>query len=474
MPSSAVALLPPRGVRLALKKADRRGSMTEQQTIDMDIPGAAADLSGGLPPCMTGEMDADLAPPDNEDLETAAPERPATARQDAGAIELLGTMLRGLNAIGSDLAYLAKCAGDGTSQAQSIAQASERLFVTVFEIQQSASEASSDAEAADESAANGLASVKNAIAAMQRISVVVEETSRKLDDLARASSRIDEIVSLTANIASQTKLLALNATIEAVRAGDAGKSFAVVAAEVKRLAEQSAKASVEIKTDLAALTGGMSLIISTMAETTGAVAEGEKAITDAGSTMEAMSQQVSNAARKMKDITKAVEDEGSITSELAQLVDKITATTTAGGEKLRSAAQKMRAGNNWFYGCAERLESFDTPGEACEALKLDHLMLARQITDVLLGTGDLKPQDVADACECRLEEWLAESGIAEYADPELLAEIQELHGQTHALASETLQPETTPDACVAMEKFSRFTEANNRLCRLLAGLGQQS
>ena len=428
---------------------------------------------------MLQRLDGELEPL-GEEQEAAAEELEACTAEpelrntgDGCGIYILTTMLRGLNAVGFDLAYLAKCAGQGTSHAESIAQASERLFVTVFEIQQSAGEASSEAAAADESAANGLVAVKNAVGAMQKIAGAVEETARKLDGLARASGRIDEILSLTANIASQTKLLALNATIEAVRAGEAGKSFAVVAAEVKRLAEQSAKASVDIKTDLAALTTGMTDIVSTMAQTTGAVAEGELAIAEAGNTMEAMSRQVSDVAQKMKDITKVVEDESGITAEVAQWVDKITATSKEGAEKLRSAAKKLSAGNSWFDETAEELASFDTLKSTCETFKFDHLMLARRITDAMLGSSDLQPEEVADPDDCRLQQWLDDGDVAGFAGPELLDEIRTLHAQAHALASAALQPEENPEACTALELFSQFSEANTRLCRLLAALGQQ-
>jgi methyl-accepting chemotaxis protein len=450
--------------------------MTAQQAIGLDeIPGTAPDLNC-LPSCIMQDMDPELELLD-EEPEAAAGEPEPRAGQgssDGSSASMLGTMLRGLNAVGFDLAHLARCAGQGTSHAQSIAQASEKLFVSVFEIQQAAGEASSEAEAADESAASGLSAVKNAIGAMEKIASAVDETSKKLDGLARASGRIDEILSLTANIAAQTKLLALNATIEAVRAGEAGKSFAVVAAEVKRLAEQSAKASEDIKTDLAALTGGMSLIVSTMAQTTEAVSEGEKAIAEAGSTMEAMSRQVSSVAQKMKDITQTVEAESGITAEVAQWVDKITTTSNNGAEKLMSAARKMRAGNSWFYAAAEQLACFDTPEAACEAFKLDHLMLARQVTDVLLGTGDLRSQDVADPSDCRLQDWLDDDETAGYLDPELLDELRTLHAQTHELASGTLKPEEDPEVCAALEMFAQFNEANTRLCRLLSALSQQA
>ncbi len=424
--------------------------MAAQQAIDLDgVLGAAADATGLLPPRM---------------------QQPLCEEQEAGAgdgsrgIGMLVTMLRGLNAVGFDLAHLGKNAEEGTANAQSIAQASERLFVSVFEISQSADDATREATAADESAATGLAAVRNAIGAMEKIAGAVDDTAKKLDDLSRASERIDQILSLTGNIAAQTKLLALNATIEAVRAGEAGKSFAVVASEVKRLAEESAKASEEIKNDLAALYNGMALIVATMAQTTKAVSEGERAITDAGATMDAMSHQVSAAAAKMKEITQVVGNQSSITADIAQWVDKITATANEGAERLRGAAQKMKAGNSWFAETSEELACSESPKSACGLFKLNHLMLGRLVTDTLLGASDLEAKEIADPANCRCQQWLDENAD-EFGDSALFGEVETLHRQVHELAQKVLQAHESADASAALFALSEFGEANSKMCR---------
>ncbi len=132
--------------------------MAETQATALDeVPGAAIGAIEEFPAFMLQES-------------AGEPEAPLA---DAGReLGMLATMLRGLNAIGLELAHLAQNSTENNANARSIAQAPERLFVSVFEISQSTGEAASEAAAADERAVAGLAAVRNAIAAMQKISCV--------------------------------------------------------------------------------------------------------------------------------------------------------------------------------------------------------------------------------------------------------------------------------------------------------------
>ncbi|MGA2566847.1 MAG: methyl-accepting chemotaxis protein [Pseudolabrys sp.] len=126
-----------------------------------------------------------------------------------------------------------------------------------------------------------------------------EKTDGRINDLARAASCIGDVVKLITTIAAQTNLLALNATIEAARAGEAGKGFAVVAAEVKMLATQTAKATEEIKKQIAGMQD--------------ATKESVAAIKEIGETITRISEIASS-------ITAAVEAQGSTTQQIARNV----------------------------------------------------------------------------------------------------------------------------------------------------------
>ncbi len=377
--------------------------------------------------------------------------------------EALEAVLGGVNAAACELAHLKLRTGEEAVNAQGLAASSEQLFISVFEISQSTGEAASEAAAADDSAASGLSAVNNAIAAIGNIASAVEDTSRKLDDLSRASAQIGQILTLTNSIAGQTKLLALNATIEAARAGAAGRGFAVVANEVKRLAEQSAKASEEISRRVTALHDGMELILKTMAQTTQAVAEGKLAVGIAGGTFDTMSRQVSTVARKMAEITGILGNQSGLASQMAQRVDQICSTSNEATTRIAAAAEKLRASDGWL------LEQSQTTASSPEAMlkiaKLEHLLLARQAADVLLGAGDQPWPQLLDGNRCSLGQWL--NGITSGLEEAGASGIRGLHQQVHAIAETAVTAHRSSDSATAISALSELCNANNLLCKAI-------
>ncbi|MGE5517547.1 MAG: methyl-accepting chemotaxis protein [Bacteroidota bacterium] len=170
-----------------------------------------------------------------------------------------------------------------TANVETVASAAEELNASINEISRQVGQST------------GIA--RDAVAAARRTDEVVR-------GLSEAAARIGEVVSMINGIAGQTNLLALNATIEAARAGEAGKGFAVVANEVKHLANQTAKATDEISTQIAAIQATS--------------ADAVRAIQDIGHTIESMSDIA-------QSISEAVEQQGAATHEIARNVAQAAA-----------------------------------------------------------------------------------------------------------------------------------------------------
>ncbi len=248
---------------------------------------------------------------------------------------------------------IAKGSEQLASTATDAAAAMEKLHTSIGQVK---SGSDVQTEAANESSTNvksGIKAVDATVASMDKIQKQVQKSAESVKELGEKGQQIGEIVQTIEDIAQQTNLLALNAAIEAARAGEQGKGFAVVADEVRKLAERSALATQEIGQLISSVRDGVDQAVKAMDASTNEVQEGATRTKEAG---EALSQIISATEK----VTKATEANRLAVEQMVKGAEQVSmAITTAASvsEENAASAEELSAGTQQIYASTETVTS---------------------------------------------------------------------------------------------------------------------
>lgn len=246
--------------------------------------------------------------------------------------------------ISSSTEQMAAGAQEQTSQAGEVASAVEEMTKTILENSRNASSTAETAKEARVSAEMGGKVVGETIDGMKRIAEVVNKSAATVRELGQSSNQIGEIVRVINDIADQTNLLALNAAIEAARAGEQGRGFAVVADEVRKLAERTTKATKEIAGMIAKIQADTSDAVKSMEEGTQEVNTGITLADKAGESLKEIVSISQKVTDMVTQIAAASEEQSSASEQISKNVEAIstvTQQTASGTQQIARAAEDL-------------------------------------------------------------------------------------------------------------------------------------
>lgn len=244
-------------------------------------------------------------------------------------------------------AFARRLSSDALSQAEELAvtvNSVQMMTASIKRVAESARESEEVARTASSTALKGGEAVDRTVAGIQEIRETVAESTRKVKRLAESSQQISQIVSVISQIASRTNLLALNASIEAARAGESGKGFAIVADEVRQLADRSAKALKEIEQIVLQIQGETSQVMAAMEQGTQQVIQGTKLAEQAKRSLDdiiQVSNRIDALVRSITSDTIEQRETSKAVTEVMQSVEIQAQSTSQEAQKVSSSLENL-------------------------------------------------------------------------------------------------------------------------------------
>jgi methyl-accepting chemotaxis protein len=260
-------------------------------------------------------------------------------------------LTRSASSLVDNASRVSRASESQSEAAAGTAAAVEEMTVGVEEIARHAGSAEEISRDSGRLSESGGEVVARTVVEMQSIAQVVRESAQVIEELGARSGEISVMVSTIQQIADQTNLLALNAAIEAARAGEQGRGFAVVADEVRKLAERTSLATREISAVINGIQAGTGRAVATMQQGVERVQQGVALTSEAGASMGRIREGSSQVVQAVSDISLALREQSSASNEIARNVERIARMA----EENSLAVNETAATANQLEGLAARL-----------------------------------------------------------------------------------------------------------------------
>ena len=335
------------------------------------------------------------------------------AQDQAGAVTQTVQVMAGLSTAVESIRQGAEAQGQGTRHASA---AVSSMAGILSQVGSATATVSAETQQAAQSAQNGIALVAQTVDGIQKVQAATDELAERVRDLGQQSAQVGTIVETIDDIASQTNLLALNAAIEAARAGEQGKGFAVVADEVRKLAERSSAATKQVGGLIRAVQSGTAEAMRAMAQAGADVNAAVQLTGQTGQAFRAIADKARGASERMTGVHAALEAMQQASRELEQAV----ADTVAIQGRNQQAADSMARQNGEVV---DRLESVNAIVEQNSAAANIMSASTAEVAQAIESIASVSEENTAAVEEV--------SAAAE----ELTAQVEEVTASAQSLAS---------------------------------------